>query len=152
LQPFVPFDCDSDIKKQPKLSKTGVRVKTLLYREETLLSRDTPLYWFKAPSPKLFCHEGPSTSVRFSTELLWLNVCFKKRFGGDVIYFNPKIVRDLDVLARWDSAQNEQWMWMTNIFKNDKKGPRAEFKISGAEKTILTGKAEINNMCEALGM
>jgi hypothetical protein len=41
---------------------------------------------------------------------------------------------------------------MTNIFKNDKKGPRAEFKISGAEKTILTGKAEINNMCEALGM
>ena len=61
-------------------------------------------------------------------------------------------MRDLDVLARWDSAQNEQWMWMTNIFKNDKKGPRAEFKISGAEKTILTGKAEINNMCEALGM
>ena len=115
------------MKKQTKLSKTGVRVKTLL-------SRDTPLYWFKAPSPKLFCHEGPSTSVSFSTELLWLNVCFKKRFGGDVIYFHPKIVRDLDVLARWDSAQNEQWMWMTNIFKNDKKGPRAEFKISGAEK------------------
>ena len=111
-------------KKQPKLSKTGVRVKTLLYREETLLSRDTPLYWFKAPSPKLFCHEGPSTSVSFSTELLWLNVCFKKRFGGDVIYFYPKIVRDLDVLARWDSAQNEQWMWMT-IFKNDKKGQKS---------------------------
>ena len=80
LQPFVPFDCDSDIKKQPKLSKTGVRVKTLLYREETLLSREeTPLYWFKAPSPKLFCHGGPSINVSFSTELLWLNVCFKKR-------------------------------------------------------------------------
>ena len=115
-------------QKQPKLSETGVRVKTLLYREETLL------YWFKAPSPKLFCHGGPSINVSFSTELLWLNVCFKKRFGGDVIYFYPKIVRDLDVLARWDSAQNEQWMWMTKIFKNDKKGPRAELKISGAEK------------------
>jgi len=66
-------------QKQPKLSETGVRVKTLLYREETLLSREeTPLYWFKAPSPKLFCHGGPSTNVSFSTELLWLNVCSKK--------------------------------------------------------------------------
>ena len=67
------------LKEQPKLSKTGVRVKTLLYREETLLPREeTPLYWFKAPSPKLLCHAGPSTSISFSTELLWLNVCLKK--------------------------------------------------------------------------
>ena len=57
-----------------------------------------------------------------------------KKSDGNIIYFYPKIVRDLDVLARWDSAQNEQWMWMTKIFKNDKKGPRAELKISGAEK------------------
>ena len=124
-------------KKQPKAKsiQTWVRVKTLLYREETLLSREeTPLYWLKALSPKLFCHEGPSTSVSFSTELLWLNVCLKKRFGGDIIYVHPKIVRDLDVLAPWDSAQNEQWMWMTKIFEHDKKGPRAELKISGAEK------------------
>ena len=61
LQPFAPFDCDADINiYHPKWSKTGVRVKTLLYREETLLSREkqTPLYWLKAPPPKLLCHEG----------------------------------------------------------------------------------------------
>ena len=40
----------------------------------------------------------------------------------------------MSFLARLDSAQNEQWMSMTKIFKNDKKGPRAELKTSGAEK------------------
>ena len=61
LQAFAPFDCDADINiYHPKWSKTGVRVKTLLYREETLLSQEkqTPLYWLKAPPPKLLCHEG----------------------------------------------------------------------------------------------
>ena len=32
LQPLVPFDCDADINiNHAKLSKTGVRVKLLLY-------------------------------------------------------------------------------------------------------------------------
>ena len=71
----------------------------------------------------------------------------EKTFGADVIYFHPKLVRDLDVLAQWDSAQNEQWMWMTKICKNEKKSPRAELKISGAEKQFWQEKQKLGT-CE----
>ena len=43
-----------------------------------------------------------------------------------------------------DSAQNKQWMWMTNICKNAKKGPRAELKIRGADKQFWQEKETCN--------
>ena len=70
----------------------------------------------------------------------------EKTFGADVIYFHPKLVRDLDVLAQWDSAQNEQWMWMTKICKNEKKKSESRIEDQWGRKAVLAGKAEIRNM------
>ena len=131
-------------KNNQKLSETGVRVKTLLYREETLLSREeTPLYWFKAPSPKLFCHGGPSTNVSFSTELLWLNVCSKKSL------VETSFISTRKSWGIWMSLHDGTVLKTNNgcgwqkIFKNDKKGPRAELKISGAEKHFWQEKQKL---------
>ena len=61
-------------------------------------------------------------------------------------------VRDLDVVARWDSAQNKQWKWMTKICKNNEKKSESRIEDKWGREAVLAGKAEIRNMWQALGI
>ena len=102
---FRTFGCNLDINiNHTKLSKTGVWAKTQLYREETLFvsGKNAFKYLLNAPSPRLLCHEAHQQAFQLRAVV------------GDVIYVHPKHW-NLNFLGRWDSAQNEQWMWMTKI-------------------------------------
>jgi len=78
------------------------------------------IVWVESITAKIALPRRPINNRNsFSTELLWLNVCFWKTFGGDFIYARPKLMWNLDFL--WDNAQNGPWIWMTRIRKNVKK-------------------------------
>ena len=135
-----------------KQSETGERVKILLYREETLVfGGETPLYWFKAPLPKLFGHGSPSTNVCFSTGLLWLNFCLKKVETS--FFFHLKIVRGFGCpsLQDWTVLKKNNgcgWQKYSKITKTAESGIEDKW----CRKAFLTGKAEINNMWNAPGI
>ena len=118
LRPFVSFDCHLDTNRTTKtIQNWGTGKKTLLYREETLLSRgETPLYWFRAPSPKLFCHQGPSTqSCCDSTFALKKKAVRQRRHSFPV----ENRERFACPCTMGQCSKNEPWMWMTKIFKHD---------------------------------
>ena len=96
---------------------------------------------------KIVWPRKPTTNVCFSTELLWLNVCLEKK-GGDIIYFHPKIVRDLDVFLCKTGQFSKRTMDVDGKNKYSKITKRAESGIEDQwyRKAFLAGKPEINNM------
>ena len=132
-------------------TETGAGVKTLFIGKKRLCLGKTPLYWFKAPVPKLFGHEAdqqtfvPAQSCFgsmlakkvetpfISTWKLYSHLFLLENCTG----FGCLSLRDWTVLKKNNGCREQKYSKMTK---------RAESGIEDkwCRKSFLTGKAEIN--------